>query len=104
MKLTLDKNELTGTLPHGLYDLVNLETFSMSRNNVTGRISPKIGNLINLKELSFKDNWLSGYIPGEMANLLSLGKSQLLFQEYKVTKLLTILISVKNFSNFKLII
>ena len=104
MKLTLDKNELTGTLPHGLYDLVNLETFSMSRNNVTGRISPKIGNLINLKELSFKDNWLSGYIPGEMANLLSLGKSQLLFEEYKVTNLLTILIYVKNFSNFKLII
>ena len=73
-KLTLDKNNLNGTLPGTLFSLSNLETLSLSKNSISGILSPKIGDLVSLKEVSLKDNLFSGYIPSEISHLSSLGK------------------------------
>ena len=82
IRLSLDANNLTGTIPPELGGLANLYRLSLGKNNLTGTIPPELGGLISLEVLSLHNNELSGAIPPELGNLanlcrLSLGKNNL---------------------------
>ncbi len=75
--LFLKKNNLDGSLPASLGDLVHLETLSLYSNKISGSIPDTIGNLTKLKDLWLYDNQLSGTIPASIGNLVNLLKISL---------------------------
>ena len=70
--LGLSYNELTGPIPAELGNLANLEELWLNANQLTGSIPPELGNLANLELLNLSRNQLSGSIPAELGNLASL--------------------------------
>lgn len=71
-QLNLASNNLIGTLPPEIGDLVNLEFLSFySGNNLYGTIPEEIGNLTELRVLSLESNF-TGTIPDSFANLTKL--------------------------------
>jgi len=73
--LHLASNQLKGSIPEELYQLSNLEQFSLDFNGFEGKITHTIQNLKNLKLLSIAANSLTGEIPeamGDLDNLLTL--------------------------------
>ncbi|XP_062183493.1 receptor kinase-like protein Xa21 [Phragmites australis] len=76
--LDLSNNYFTGNLPSSLSRLKNLQAFSVYSNKISGSIPLSIGNLTKLNYLDFDTNAFSGRIPntlGNMTNLLALGLS-----------------------------
>ncbi|XP_008803295.2 receptor-like protein EIX2 [Phoenix dactylifera] len=65
-------NKLSGEIPAGLTDLVQLQGLNLSHNQFTGKIPEKIGNLKSLESLDLSKNRLSGTIPSSMPMLSSL--------------------------------
>ena len=70
--LTLRGNELSGSLPAKLGNLVNLTHLYLHQNALSGAIPPELGNLVNLTHLYLYQNTLSGAIPPELGNLVNL--------------------------------
>lgn len=82
VSLSLDTNNLTGTIPASIGNLTQLTTLSMSGNNLTSTLPPEMANLTNLQILSLGENAIGGGIPEWMGNLgrlknLDLGYNQL---------------------------
>jgi Leucine-rich repeat (LRR) protein/PKD repeat protein len=80
--IDLGDNNLSGSIPSRLENLVNLDFLALGYNNLNGSIPPQLGNLSNLTYLSVHDNSLDGPIPyqlGDLSNLerLVLSKNQL---------------------------
>uniref|UniRef100_A0A8I6WZL2 Receptor kinase-like protein Xa21 n=1 Tax=Hordeum vulgare subsp. vulgare TaxID=112509 RepID=A0A8I6WZL2_HORVV len=76
--LCLDTNLFMGHIPSTLGQLSNLIVLSLSKNNFFGEIPPSIGSLNQLEELYLQENQLSGSIPeslGGCHNLLALNLS-----------------------------
>ena len=71
-RLYLSSNQLTGTIPTELGNLVNLTDLWLSSNQLTGMIPTELGNLVNLEGLYLDDNQLTGTIPTELGNLVNL--------------------------------
>ncbi|KAL6130506.1 hypothetical protein ACLB2K_068885 [Fragaria x ananassa] len=67
------ENQITGSLPHGLGNLLNLEGLWLSRNLFSGPIPPDIGKLHHLNELVMGINSFSGIVPSSFGNLKVLG-------------------------------
>ncbi|KAK4780246.1 hypothetical protein SAY87_016352 [Trapa incisa] len=65
----LDGNEISGTLPNGIGNLINLEVLTATRNNFTGVIPTEIGYLGKLGNLYLHVNEFSGQIPHSIGNL-----------------------------------
>ena len=72
LERTLESNNLTGSIPPEIGNLVNLERLGLGDNNLTGSIPPEIGNLVNLEWLTLESNNLTGSIPPEIGNLVNL--------------------------------
>jgi len=70
--LALSSNNLKGSIPAELGNLINLQMLSLSENQLGGVIPPELGNLSNLLLLQLFFNHLSGPIPQELGNLNSL--------------------------------
>ncbi len=70
--LDLGWNQLTGTIPPEIGNLTNLTYLSLESNQLTGTIPPEIGNLTNLNVLCLDYNQLTGTIPSEIWNLTNL--------------------------------
>ncbi len=70
--ITLDGNNLIGTLPPEIGDLPMLEGLSLGANQLSGGIPPEIGNLTNLIGLNLSINQLDGSVPPEIGNLVNL--------------------------------
>ncbi|XWS28702.1 hypothetical protein CRYUN_Cryun25bG0094100 [Craigia yunnanensis] len=68
----LGGNRLTGTIPSGIANLVNLISLSLEINRLTGPILHAIGKLKNLQLLSLGENKLSGRNPTSLGNLTRL--------------------------------
>ncbi len=75
--LVLANNQLSGTLPSELGDLVHLTEMFLEENQLTGSIPPELGNLTNLSDLGLYLNQLSGTIPPELGNLTNLNSLDL---------------------------
>ena len=70
--LRLQSNQLSGTIPSTLGNLANLELLSLSENQLSGTIPSTLGNLANLEDLFLRSNQLSGTIPSTLGNLANL--------------------------------
>jgi len=73
--LNLKMNNIAGTIPPSIENLIDLETFDISDNQITGTIPTQITALYKLEILSLSSNSMSGNIPegiGDMENLQEL--------------------------------
>lgn len=67
--LSLSGNELSGPIPHGLGELLDLLRVNLSNNELSGAIPPDLGGIPRLMELDLTGNNLSGPIPLELFRL-----------------------------------
>ncbi len=70
--LSLGDNNLIGSLPPALGQLVNLEILDLNTNQLAGIIPADLGDLVNLTWLQLRDNQLIGRIPAELGQLSNL--------------------------------
>jgi len=70
--VSLDNNQLIGTIPPELGNLSNLTSLQLSGNQLTGPLPPELGNLTNLTTLRLASNQLTGPLPPELGNLTNL--------------------------------
>ncbi|XP_062017717.1 probable LRR receptor-like serine/threonine-protein kinase At3g47570 [Rosa rugosa] len=70
--LWVQGNQLHGSIPTGLVNLVNLQSLALSVNSFTGSIPADIGKLSKLVELLLRFNQFSGSIPSSLGNLTML--------------------------------
>ncbi|KAL8224620.1 hypothetical protein R6Q59_000439 [Mikania micrantha] len=67
--LSLEENQLHGSLPISIGNLVGLSSLYLAANHFTGSIPSTIGNLQKLQSLDLHKNQLSGIIPDALGNL-----------------------------------
>ena len=77
LRLVLEGNNLTGSIPKALGNLESPIWLRFYRNNLTGSIPPELGNLESLQSLYLYENALTGAIPPELGNLESLQRLEL---------------------------
>ncbi|KAI7756523.1 hypothetical protein M8C21_005613, partial [Ambrosia artemisiifolia] len=70
--LDLSVNSLSGSIPHQLANLSNLQYLDLSGNSLSGSIPHQLANLSNLQYLYLSNNSLSGSIPSFFGDLTSL--------------------------------
>ena len=68
----LNGNNLKGTLPAAIGQLVNVQHLDLDGNHLSGEIPRQLSNLINLKRLDLSENTLEGSIPESLKNLENL--------------------------------
>ena len=81
-QLYFGTNQISGTIPAALENLINLIALSMEENLFTGVIPTYFGKFQKLQGLSLSRNKLSGQIPNSLGNLTQL--VQLLFAQNKL--------------------
>ena len=70
--LSLDNNQLTGSIPESLGQLTSLQRLYLYRNQLSGSIPESLGQLTSLTELGLSTNQLTGSIPESLGQLTSL--------------------------------
>jgi len=70
--ISLSENQLTGSIPPEIGNLINLSGLYLYNNQLTGSIPPEIGNLTNILYLYLENNQLTGSIPPELVSLTNL--------------------------------
>ncbi|KAL6291077.1 hypothetical protein ACE6H2_008587 [Prunus campanulata] len=76
--LKLGTNQIRGSIPVGIGNLVNLGVLDFKVNLLRGAIPSLIGNLIKLYDLLLNHNELSGALPSSLGNLTKLGRLNLM--------------------------
>ncbi|KAJ9694956.1 hypothetical protein PVL29_010443 [Vitis rotundifolia] len=72
--LSFAANQISGNIPTGIGNLVNLIALDMHKNQFTGSIPTSNGNLHKLQEVGFDKTKLSGVIPSSIGNLTLLNQ------------------------------
>ena len=72
IEITLDDNNLNGTIPSELGNLDSLLIIDLFGNSLNGTIPSELGNLEELQEFYLDENSLSGPVPHELTNLVLL--------------------------------
>ena len=70
--LNLSKNQISGNIPRELGQLTNLDSLILAYNKLTGEIPTELAQLSNLEGLDLSENQLTGNIPSELGSLTSL--------------------------------
>ena len=86
VRLHLDDNGLSGSIPNELANLANLERLHLIRNELVGPIPSEIGNLAKLEVLWLAHNTLAGMVPSELGNLTNL--TQIRIEDNELTGLI----------------
>ena len=68
----LDDNQLSGSIPSSIGNLINVTNLRLNDNSLSGEIPPEIGSLINLNTLCLQNNQLSGEIPESICEVFPL--------------------------------
>ncbi|XP_058111151.1 probable LRR receptor-like serine/threonine-protein kinase At3g47570 [Magnolia sinica] len=76
-QLVIGFNDLYGSIPEGIGNLVGLTQLNLDHNNFTGTIPVSIGKLHKLQILDLSGNRFSGQIPSSMGNFTELNKLHL---------------------------
>ncbi|KAG4127723.1 hypothetical protein ERO13_D10G246600v2 [Gossypium hirsutum] len=74
IRLGIHQNKITGRIPDGIRNLINLEELFASENQLSGPIPFDIGKLQKLQNFFAHSNFLSGTIPHSIGNLTLLKK------------------------------
>eukprot|EP00752_Nemacystus_decipiens_P012508 g11078.t2 len=74
VELSLDQNNLQGTIPPEIGQLAAVTHLRLSENKLSGSIPPALGHLTVLTHLWLNGNHLSGQIPEELGCLTALTK------------------------------
>jgi len=75
--ISLQRNNLHGSLPSELSALSKVKLLSFSTNHVTGTLPESYGDLANLTDVYFDRNFISGSIPSTFMNLNNLERIDL---------------------------
>ena len=75
--LNLNKNNITGNIPENIFNLSKLSLLDLGNNQLSGTISSSIKKLSNIQKLNLLGNELTGEIPKELGDLVSLTVLQL---------------------------
>ena len=67
--LSLENNQLAGSMPSELGNLINLRRIFLENNQLSGPIPTGIGNLTNLYYFNLTNNKLTGNIPESICNV-----------------------------------
>ncbi|KAL1220196.1 putative LRR receptor-like serine/threonine-protein kinase [Cardamine amara subsp. amara] len=70
--LGLDRNFISGRIPHDIGNLVSLQALRLGENLITGSLPASLGKLLGLGELSLNSNRMSGAIPFFIGNITRL--------------------------------
>ncbi|XP_059654687.1 probable LRR receptor-like serine/threonine-protein kinase At3g47570 [Cornus florida] len=70
--LYLQGNYISGSIPVGIVNLVNLVVLNLNNNMLTGSIPDSIGKLTRLNRLNISANKISGRIPTSIGNITRL--------------------------------
>ena len=70
--LSLNYNNLTGTIPSSIADLSNVQTIELQGNSLSGTIPSQIASLTQLERLDLAYNQLTGAIPSTIGSLAAL--------------------------------
>jgi len=81
VELYLMDNNLEGSIPASIGNLVHLKVLNLHKNNVTGTIPTQIGNLTELRSLNLSMNKLQGELPSTLTKLTSLEYLDVFFNE-----------------------
>jgi Leucine-rich repeat (LRR) protein len=71
-EIRLNSNNLVGTLPIEIGNLIDVRIFWVMVNSISNTIPTTIGNLVNLTDIRLHNNPISGEIPASMGNLVNL--------------------------------
>ncbi|XVE99732.1 hypothetical protein REPUB_Repub03eG0226200 [Reevesia pubescens] len=67
--LYMGGNQITGSIPEGIGNLVNLNRWEVMKNFIVGEIPVSIGNIQNLEGLYLASNNVTGKIPSSIGNI-----------------------------------
>jgi len=70
--LSMGRNQVRGSIPVDIGNLISLDTLMLETNQLTGVIPTSIGKLKNLHGLTLVENKISGNIPSSLGNVTSL--------------------------------
>jgi hypothetical protein len=70
--LSMNDNDLTGTIPTELGNLVNMTRLSLKDCLLTGQIPSELGRMTTLENLSLESNSLTGVAPVDVCMLRNL--------------------------------
>ncbi|KAK2641306.1 hypothetical protein Ddye_023069 [Dipteronia dyeriana] len=68
----MEYNQISGTIPHAIGDLKSLQQLTLAGNNLQGSIPSSLGNLTLLTKLTLDSNKLQGNIPSSLGNCQNL--------------------------------
>ncbi|XP_027939872.1 probable LRR receptor-like serine/threonine-protein kinase At3g47570 [Vigna unguiculata] len=72
--LSMGSNQISGTIPEGIWQLIGLADITMQTNYLVGTVPDSIVRLKNLVRLDLAENKLSGNIPTAIGNLTMLSE------------------------------
>ena len=72
IRLYLQENQISGSIPLELGQLSNLKQLYLFDNQLSGSIPPELDNIFTLEEMLLMNNRLTGPIPPELAKLSNL--------------------------------
>jgi Leucine-rich repeat (LRR) protein len=70
--LTLNDNQIRGTISPSIRQLINLVHFDVSHNQISGTLPSELGELYKLTYLDMTSNWIEGTIPPSLSQLVNL--------------------------------